>query len=109
MVLLVGAGLMMRGFLREQRDLPGFDTTRLLTADILLGGTNYFDKTPQDMNLVTRAVRDLLRSAARAGARAPRRDARRNHQPPAIRCVDASVHHRGPAGSGSAARNPPPT
>jgi putative ABC transport system permease protein len=53
MVLLVGAGLMMRGFLHEQRDLPGFDTTRLLTADILLGGTKYFDKTPQDMNLVT--------------------------------------------------------
>ena len=53
MVLLVGAGLMMRGFLREQRDLPGFDTTRLLTADILLGGTKYFDKTPRDMNLVT--------------------------------------------------------
>jgi predicted permease len=53
MVLLVGAGLMMRGFLREQRDLPGFDTTRLLTADILLGGTRYFDKTPQDTNLVT--------------------------------------------------------
>ena len=53
MVLLVGAGLMMRGFLREQRSLPGFDTTRLLTADILLGGTKYFDKTPQDMNLVT--------------------------------------------------------
>jgi putative ABC transport system permease protein len=53
MVLLVGAGLMMRGFLREQRDLPGFDTTRLLTADILLGGTKYFDKTPQDTNLVT--------------------------------------------------------
>jgi putative ABC transport system permease protein len=53
MVLLVGAGLMMRGFLREQRSLPGFDTTRLMTADILLGGTKYFDKTPQDMNLVT--------------------------------------------------------
>jgi putative ABC transport system permease protein len=53
MVLLVGAGLMMRGFLREQSTLPGFDTERLLTADILLGGTKYFDKTPQDMNLVT--------------------------------------------------------
>ncbi len=53
MVLLVGAGLMMRGFLREQRNLPGFDTSRLLTADILLGGTKYFDKTPQDRNLVT--------------------------------------------------------
>jgi putative ABC transport system permease protein len=54
MVLLVGAGLMMRGFLREQDELPGFDTERLLTGEILLGGTRYFDKTPQDMNLVTR-------------------------------------------------------
>jgi putative ABC transport system permease protein len=53
MVLLVGAGLMMRGFLREQQSLPGFDTTRLLTADILLGGTKYFDKSPRDTNLVT--------------------------------------------------------
>jgi putative ABC transport system permease protein len=56
MVLLVGAGLMLRGFLREQSDLPGFDTDRLLTAEILLGGTKYFDKTPQDMNLVTPQV-----------------------------------------------------
>ena len=54
MVLLVGAGLMLRGFLHEQRNLPGFDTERLLTADILLGGTKYFDKTPDDMNAVTR-------------------------------------------------------
>jgi putative ABC transport system permease protein len=53
MVLLVGAGLMLRGFLREQRDLPGFETQGLLTADLLLGGTRYFDKTPDDMNLVT--------------------------------------------------------
>jgi putative ABC transport system permease protein len=53
MVLLVGAGLMMRGFLREQRDLPGFDTHGLLTADILLGGTKYFDKSTHDTNLVT--------------------------------------------------------
>jgi putative ABC transport system permease protein len=53
MVLLVGAGLMLRGFLREQSDLPGFDTDRLLTAEILLGGTKYFDKTPQDLNVVT--------------------------------------------------------
>jgi putative ABC transport system permease protein len=53
MVLLVGAGLMMRGFLREQSDLPGFPTERLLTGEVLLGGTRYFDKTPTDMNLVT--------------------------------------------------------
>jgi putative ABC transport system permease protein len=53
MVLLVGAGLMMRSFLGEQRKLPGFDTTRLLTADILLGGAKYFHKTPEDTNVVT--------------------------------------------------------
>ena len=53
MVLLVGAGLMMRGFLEEQRKLPGFDSDRLLTADILLGGPKYFSKTPHDTNLVT--------------------------------------------------------
>lgn len=56
MVLLVGAGMMLRGFLREQRNLPGFETRGLLTADILLGGTKYFDKTPADMNLVTPQV-----------------------------------------------------
>jgi putative ABC transport system permease protein len=53
MVLLVGAGLMLRGFLREQSELPGFPTDKLLTSEILLGGTRYFDKTPQDMNVVT--------------------------------------------------------
>lgn len=53
MVLLVGAGLMLRAFLEEQRKLPGFDAERLLTADILLGGPKYFSKTPQDTNLVT--------------------------------------------------------
>ncbi len=56
MVLLVGAGLMMRAFVREQKELPGFDTHNLLTADILLGGTRYFDKTPADMNVVTPEV-----------------------------------------------------
>jgi putative ABC transport system permease protein len=56
MVLLVGAGLMIRGFLREQSHLPGFDARRLLTADILLGGPKYFTKTPQDTNLVTPQV-----------------------------------------------------
>jgi putative ABC transport system permease protein len=53
MVLLVGAGLMMRSFLREQRTLPGFDTARLLTADIALGGAKYMYKTPADGNVVT--------------------------------------------------------
>lgn len=52
MVLLVGAGLMMRGFLQEQSEIPGFDTRQLLTADILLGGPKYFEKIPGDMNRV---------------------------------------------------------
>ena len=56
MVLLVGAGLMTQGFLEEQSSLPGFPTERLLTADVLLGGTTYFDKTPHDTNLVTPRV-----------------------------------------------------
>jgi putative ABC transport system permease protein len=56
MVLLVGAGLMMRSFLGEQRKLPGFDTTRLLTADIMLGGAKYASKTPEDTNVVTPQV-----------------------------------------------------
>jgi putative ABC transport system permease protein len=53
MVLLVGAGLMLRGFLNEQSELPGFNTERLLTTDILLGGKKYFEKTPDDLNRVT--------------------------------------------------------
>jgi putative ABC transport system permease protein len=53
MILLVGAGLMMRGFLKEQSALPGFNTEKLLTADILLGGTKYFEKIPGDKNRVT--------------------------------------------------------
>jgi putative ABC transport system permease protein len=56
MVLLVGAGLMMRALLREQANLPGFDTKNLMSADILLGGTKYFEKTPADMNRVTPEV-----------------------------------------------------
>ena len=40
----------------EQGELPGFSTERLVTGEILLGGTRYFDKTPQDMNLVTPQV-----------------------------------------------------
>jgi len=56
MVLLVGAGLMFRGLMAEQRRLPGFDARRLLTADVLLGGPRYFSKTPHDTNLVTPQV-----------------------------------------------------
>jgi putative ABC transport system permease protein len=69
MVLLVGAGLMLRGLLAEQRRLPGFDAERLLTADILLGGPAYFRKTPRDTNLVTpraEAFYDQLLARVRA-------------------------------------------
>ena len=76
MVLLVGAGLMMRGFLREQSKLPGLRHERLLTADILLGGTQYFDKTPAGHERRHAARRGLLRPAARARARAARESTR---------------------------------
>lgn len=55
-VLLVGAGLMLRGFLDEARKLPGFDPERLLTADILVAGPKYSYKTPRDTNVVTPQV-----------------------------------------------------
>ena len=47
MVLLVGAGLMMHGFLGEQSQLPGFPVERLLTADILLGGRSTSTRRPR--------------------------------------------------------------
>ncbi len=56
MILLVGAGLMLRGLLVEQRRLPGLQPDRLLTADILLGGPRYFSKTSHDTNVVTPQV-----------------------------------------------------
>jgi putative ABC transport system permease protein len=54
MVLLVGAGLMLRGFLRELREIPGFDTERLLTGEVLLAGPRYVDKTQPGTSRVTR-------------------------------------------------------
>jgi putative ABC transport system permease protein len=56
MVLLVGAGLMLRGLMAEQRKLPGFDPERLITADVVLAGTRYFSKTSHDTNIVTPQV-----------------------------------------------------
>ncbi|MGD2153894.1 MAG: ABC transporter permease, partial [Gemmatimonadales bacterium] len=40
-VLLVGAGLLIRSFARVARTDPGFDTHNLLTAEIRLPGTGY--------------------------------------------------------------------
>ena len=56
MVLLVGAGLLLRGLMAEQRKLPGFDPERLLTSHVLLAGPKYFSKTPHDTNIVTPQV-----------------------------------------------------
>ena len=68
MVLLVGAGLMLRGFLRELREVPGFDTERLLTGEVLLAGPRYVDKTQPDTSLRDAGVRGVLRTGARARA-----------------------------------------
>jgi putative ABC transport system permease protein len=56
MVLVVGAGLLLRGLLAEERKLPGFDPERLLTSHVLLAGPKYFSKTPHDTNIVTPQV-----------------------------------------------------
>jgi putative ABC transport system permease protein len=56
MVLLVGAGLMLQGLMSEQRRLPGFDPDGLLTANILVAGPKYSNKTSHDTNIVTSAV-----------------------------------------------------
>ena len=56
MVLVVGAGLLLRGLMAEERRLPGFDPERLLTSHVLLAGPRYFSKTPHDTNLVTPQV-----------------------------------------------------
>ena len=90
MVLLVGAGLMLRG-LAEERRLPGFDPKRLLTADILRGGPGFQQDTarhePRDS-----AGRGVLRPAPRARAGLAGRHQGRHHQPSADGRVDALLH-----------------
>jgi putative ABC transport system permease protein len=53
MMLLVGAGWMMRGYLEERYGDPGFNTERLLTASMMLEGTQYFAKDEDDMGYVS--------------------------------------------------------
>lgn len=53
LILLVGAGLMMNSFLRIKRVNPGFNPAGLLTAEVFLGGTKYWQNMPGDMKRVT--------------------------------------------------------
>jgi predicted permease len=43
LVLLIGAGLLIRSFLRLQAQSPGFDPDHVLTAQIVLSGPSYAD------------------------------------------------------------------
>ena len=47
LVLLIGAGLLMRSFVRLQRVDPGFDPSGVMTADLWLPDAKYPDKTRQ--------------------------------------------------------------
>ena len=53
MVLLVGAGWMMRGYLEERYGDPGFESEGLLTASVTLEGSRYFEKVERDMGRVS--------------------------------------------------------
>ena len=103
-----GAGLMMRGFLREQK------RSARLRHDAAADRRH-----PARRHEVLRqdaagheprhaAVGDLLRPAAGARAGASRGDARRHHQPPADGRVDASLHRSsaGPRPSLARSRSP---
>jgi len=53
MILLVGAGWMMRGYLEERHGDPGFDSEGLLTAGVTLQGSKYFEKLELNMGRVS--------------------------------------------------------
>jgi putative ABC transport system permease protein len=53
MILLVGAGWMMRGYLEERYGNPGFDSEGLLTAGVTLQGSKYFEKLERYMGRVS--------------------------------------------------------
>jgi putative ABC transport system permease protein len=53
MILLVGAGWMMRGYLAERYGNRGFDSEGLLTAGVTLQGSRYFEKLEGNMGRVS--------------------------------------------------------
>jgi putative ABC transport system permease protein len=53
MILLVGAGWMMRGYLEERYGNPGFNSEGLLTAGVTLQGSKYFEKLERNMGRVS--------------------------------------------------------
>jgi putative ABC transport system permease protein len=53
MILLVGAGWMIRGYLEERYGDPGFDSKGLLTAEVSLQGAEYFQKEGDDLGRVS--------------------------------------------------------
>ncbi|MGH9162510.1 MAG: ADOP family duplicated permease [Vicinamibacteraceae bacterium] len=53
MILLVGAGWMMSGYLEERYGDPGFDSEGLLTAGVYLEGSDYFEKLEGNMGRVS--------------------------------------------------------
>jgi predicted permease len=55
MILLVGAAWMMRGYLEERYGDPGFDSHRLLTAELTLKGSTYVERVEQDRARVSPA------------------------------------------------------
>jgi putative ABC transport system permease protein len=53
MILLVGAGWMMQGYLEERYGDPGFHSERLLTAEVTLKGAQYIERVEQDRGRVS--------------------------------------------------------
>lgn len=58
LVLLLGAGLVLRGFLRLVNEDPGFDPSRLLTLNVNVAPDRYGDRTvPQFLEPALEAIR----------------------------------------------------
>jgi predicted permease len=47
LMLLIGAGLLLRSFVRLQNVPPGFTTERVLTMEVAAAGPKYYDHKPQ--------------------------------------------------------------